>query len=208
MSGRKGQGKRNRFVTFYWTAENVAFVHHAAGCKVELYMCKWTFACFPQNICCSENNSATDITGEGWGYRAVCWEQQRDLRAGNPATVTQSIGSGCFVLSLGCCRGYTARKGLRISGVCLYKLQKTITPLLFENRPWPALHSECCSWPFNVTSHLSQSSLWPVQPRLLFQIPPDTSCRVSLKCHSCICITSNLSEPMGGVFIFSISAFL
>lgn len=107
-----------------------------------------------------------------------------------------------------CCRGYTARKGLRISGVCLLKLQKTVTPLLFENRPWPALHSECCSWPFNVTSHLSQSSLWPVQPRLLFQIPPDTSCRVSLKCHSCICITSNLSEPTGGVFIFSISAFL
>lgn len=143
--------------------------------------------------------------GEGWGYRAVCWEQQRDLRAVNPAPATQEMVSGYFVLShllpwLHCQWGF---KDIWMS----VQAPEIPNSAVWKSSPWAASPSECCCWPVH-TCHFSGTSCVPREhpapsdlcsQRFLFHIPVDTSCSVFIKCYSCICITSNSAEPMGDV---------
>lgn len=105
---------------------------------------------------------------EEWGYRAVCWEQQRDLRAVNPATATQYIVSGYFVLShllpwLHCQQGF--KDIWRVS----VQAPENHNSVFGKNRPWLAA-SLAVGLVTRVTSQaLSQgspSSLWPVLPEV------------------------------------------
>lgn len=152
--------------------------------------------------------------GEGWGYRAVCWEQQRDLRAVNPAPATQEIVSGYFVLShllpwLHCQRGF---KDIWMS----VQAPEIPNSAVWKSSPWAASPSECCCWPVH-TCHFSGTSCVPREHPL-----PSTSaargfCSTSQWTHPAV-FPSNVipvsvsqvtqQSPWEMLFIFSISAFL
>lgn len=124
----------------------------------------------------------------------MCREQQRDLGAAHPAPATQTTGTGDSVLShlLPWLHGQRGFKEIwRVS----VQAPENSSALWEQGLT-------CCTQGVLLLAfqcHFVPHSLGPEHTRLLFQIPLDPSCSAFLKCYSCVCITSDLSEPVAGV---------